>query len=166
MRERVRIQFYTALQKVMCVFFCLAGWSLTRLSNCLEPCTGGTGIAQRPTCMCAEAHTNCSGLRELTSPTVFRQGNRKLVLVHRTRKPRVPVAFLVQAPCGLSDCLSEASCDRRQGRNTVAVASEPARPGSPLPRTVGLLEPWLCLQSLFRLRSPSGYCGILSSLES
>ena len=33
-------------------------------------------------------------------------------------------------------------------------------------RTVGLLEPWLCLQSLFRLHSPSGYCGILSSSAS
>ena len=29
--------------------------------------------------------------------------------------------------------LSVASCDRRQGGSTVAVASEPARPGSPLP---------------------------------
>ena len=28
------------------------------------------------------------------------------MLVHRTRKPRVPVAFLVQAPCGLFDWLS------------------------------------------------------------
>ena len=65
------------------------------------------------------------------------EGNRKLVLVHRTRKPRVPVAFLVQAPCGLSDCLFEASFDRRQRGSTVAVASEPARPGSPLPARLG-----------------------------
>ena len=42
-----------------------------------------------------------------------RKGDRELVLVHRTRRDRVSVAFLVQAPCGLSDRLSEASCDRR-----------------------------------------------------
>ena len=33
--------------------------------------------------------------------------------------------------------LSEASCDRRHGGRTVAVASEPARPGSPLPARSG-----------------------------
>ena len=33
-------------------------------------------------------------------------------------------------------------------------------------RAVGLMEPWLCLQSLFRLYSPSGYCDILSSSKS
>ena len=33
-------------------------------------------------------------------------GDRGLVLVHRTRRDRVSVAFLVQAPCGLFDCLS------------------------------------------------------------
>ena len=63
-------------------------------------------------------------------------GNRKLVLVRRTRKTRDPVAFLVQAPCGLFDWLSyvmSRHVDRRQGWSTVAVASEPARPRSPLP---------------------------------
>ena len=45
-------------------------------------------------------------------PAVTRaQGNRKLVIEHRTRKPRVPVAFLVQAPCGLDDKLSNGMSD-------------------------------------------------------
>ena len=55
------------------------------------------------------------------------KGNRKLVLVRRVRRSRVPVAFLVQAPCGLSDWLSNVMSryvDRRQGWSTVAVASE------------------------------------------
>ena len=34
----------------------------------------------------------------------FMEGDRELELVHRTRRDRVSVAFLVQGPCGSSDC--------------------------------------------------------------
>ena len=68
--------------------------------------------------------------------TQMAKGDRRLVLVHRTRRDRVSVAFLVQGPCEPddSDCLlnMKRAWDRRQGESTVAVASEPARPGSPL----------------------------------
>ena len=43
---------------------------------------------------------------------------RRLVLVHRTRRDRVSVAFLVQGPCGLFDCLSnlKVPCGPKAGR--------------------------------------------------
>ena len=55
------------------------------------------------------------------------QGNRKLVLVRRTRKPRDPVAFLVQAPCGLSDCLSNMRTEGRDGARWPWLLSRPDR---------------------------------------
>ena len=66
----------------------------------------------------------------------FEQRDRKLELVHRTRNTRYSVAFLVQGPCEPDDfdCLlnMKRQWDRRQGESAVAVASEPARPSSPL----------------------------------
>ena len=66
--------------------------------------------------------------------------------MRRARRARVilgTVAFLVQALCGLGDRLSNGlsrlwrvlkrDADRRQGESTVAMAFEPAGPGSPLP---------------------------------